>query len=324
MRRWLSRLAWLLVLVPCLTLPLYVGQYLAHLAVMVLFFAYLGVAWNILGGYAGQFSFGHAAFFGLGAFTSTLLHLHWGLSPWLGMLLAGVVGVLVGLFCGFLSFRYGLRGPYFALVMLAFAEMLRLLFETWMAYRYPLGLPIPLQGTSLAAFQFRDKRVYYYVVLLMLAGATALCAWLARSKTGTYWQAIRDNEEAAEALGVNAFAYKLLAMAISGGLTAMGGTFYAQYFLTLEANEVFGVQISVEILLSAIIGGAGTVLGPLVGALALQLLAEATRVYVRAFSGFDLMVYGAILIVVILFLPQGLLEGLRRAGLALRRAAGAA
>jgi branched-chain amino acid transport system permease protein len=293
-------------------LPLVAGQYVIHLGAMVLFFAYLGVAWNILGGYAGQFSFGHAAFFGLGAFTSTLLHVHRGVNPWLGMLAAGVVGVAFGLFAGVLSFRYGLRGPYFALVMLAFAETLRLVFETWMADSYPLGLPIPLKGASLADFQFKDKRYYYWIALGMLLVATWLCHRLARSKIGAYWTAIRDNEDAAETLGVNAFGYKLLAMAISAFLTATGGTFYAQYFLTLEANEVFGTQISVEILLSAIIGGAGTVFGPLVGAFALQALAEVTRVWVRAFSGFDLMVYGAVLVLVIIFMPQGLVAGLQR------------
>ncbi len=317
--RALHRILLLLILGGCFLLPVYAGQYIIHLGAMILFFAYLGVAWNILGGYAGQFSFGHAAFFGLGAFTSTLLYVHYGISPWIGMGLAGIAGALLGVFSGFLSFRYGLRGPYFALVMLAFAEMLRLVFEAWMAHSYPLGLPIPLKGTSLVDFQFRNKQAYYYIILVMLIGATYLCCRLAQSKVGAYFQAIRDNEEAAEALGINAFAYKLLAMGISSFLTAMGGTFYAQYFLTLEANEVFSVQVSVEILLSAIIGGAGTVWGPLVGALTLQLLSEGTRVYIRAFSGFDLMIYGSILIVVIIFLPQGILEGIRRPYAALHR-----
>lgn len=303
-----------------LVLPLGGSQYLIHLGAMILLFAYLGVAWNILGGYAGQFSFGHAAFFGLGAYTSTLLNIHYGVSPWIGMGLGGLAGVLLGLLSGVLSFRYGLRGPYFALVMLAFAEMLRLLFETWMSSTYPLGLPIPLKGTSLLDFQFKDKGPYFYVILVMLIGVTWLCHRLARSKIGAYWMAIRDNEDAAAALGINAFAYKLLAMAISAFLTASGGTFYAQYFLTLEVNELFGVQMSVEILLSAIIGGAGAVFGPLVGAAALQLLSEGTRVYIRAFSGFDLMVYGCILILVIIFLPQGLLEGFKRPYRAVTRA----
>ncbi len=294
------------------SVPLWASQYVIHLGAMILFFAYLGAAWNILGGYAGQFSFGHAAFFGLGAYTSTLLHVHWGWSPWLGLPAAGLAGTALGLVCGALSFRYGLKGPYFALVMLAFAEMLRLVFEAWMSERYPLGLPIPLKGTSLVEFQFRDRGSYFYIVLAMLAAVMLITARLARSRTGASWTAIRDNEDAAQAVGVDPFAGKLSAMALSASLTAMGGTFYAQYFLTLEVNELFGVQVSVEILLSAIVGGAGTVLGPLVGAAALQLLSELTRVYIRAFSGFDLVIYGGLLIVVIIFLPQGLLEGLRR------------
>jgi branched-chain amino acid transport system permease protein len=311
------------LLLACLALPRWAGQYVIHLAAMTLLFGYLGAAWNILGGYAGQFSFGHAAFFGLGAYTSTLLYVHHGLSPWLGMLAAGLAGTGLGLFSGFLSFRYGLTGPYFALVMLAFAEMLRLLFEGAMAATYPLGMPLPLKGTSLVDFQFTDKASYFYVALAMLVAVLVLTHRLAHSRTGAYWQAIRDNEGAAATLGVNVFAYKLLAMGLSAGLTAMGGTFYAQYFLALEVNEVFGTHVSIEILLAAIIGGAGTVLGPVVGAAALQLLSEATRVYVRAFSGFDLMIYGAILVVVIIFLPQGLAEGLCRpfAGRARRGAA---
>jgi branched-chain amino acid transport system permease protein len=303
------------------SLPLWAGQYVLHVATMVLFFAYLGAAWNILGGYAGQFSFGHAAFFGLGAYTSSLLYLDLGVSPWLGMLAAGLAGVGLGLVSGFLSFRYGLRGPYFALVMLAFAEMLRLLFETWMAERYPLGMPLPLRGTSLADFQFQDKGAYLWIALAMVAAVTWLTDWLARTRTGACWTAIRDNEDAAEILGVNVFGEKLLAMVISAFLTAAGGTFYAQYFLTLEVNEVFGAHVSVEILLSAIIGGAGTVLGPLVGAAALQLLAEVTRVHVRAASGLDLVVYGAVLVAVIIFLPRGLVGGLARPARARRPAA---
>lgn len=300
------------LLLACLALPLWADQYVLHLGAMILLFGYLGAAWNILGGYAGQFSFGHAAFFGLGAYTSTLLYVHHGVSPWLGMLAAGLAGGGLGLFSGVLSFRYGLSGPYFALVMLAFAEMLRLLFETAMAATYPLGMPLPLKGTSLVDFQFEDKGHYFYVALAMLAGALLLTHRLARSRTGAYLQAIRDNEAAAATLGVNVFRYKLLAMGLSAFLTAMGGTFYAQYFLALEVNEVFGTHVSIEILLAAIIGGAGTVFGPVVGAAALQLLSEATRVYIRAFSGFDLMIYGAVLVIVIVFLPQGLLEGLRR------------
>jgi len=150
-----------------LILPQFLGRYFIHLIIMIFFFGYLGMAWNILGGYAGQFSFGHAAFFGIGAFTSTLLQIHVGVNPWIGMFLAGIAGLLLGLFIGSLSFRYGLRGPYFALAMLALAEMLRLLAVEWMAVKYPLGITIPLKGDSFWDFQYTKKETYYYNSIYM-------------------------------------------------------------------------------------------------------------------------------------------------------------
>ncbi len=292
-------------------LPHFLGGYFIHLITMIFFFGYLGLAWNILGGYAGQFSFGHAAFFGIGAFTSTLLQVHAGVNPWIGMFLAGIAGVLLGLFIGSLSFRYGLRGPYFALAMLALAEMLRLLAVEWMAVRYPLGLPIPLKGHSFWDFQFTHKAPYYYISLFMMAAVLYLSYTIEGRRIGSYFKAIRENENAAEALGVNAFKYKLLAMAISSFLTAMGGTFYAQYYLIIEEESVFGVAISIAVLLGPILGGAGTVLGPVLGAGILEILSEVTRNILGAFGGVHLMVYGAILIFVIIFLPGGILGGLQ-------------
>lgn len=271
------------------------------------------MAWNILGGYAGQFSFGHAAFFGIGAFTSTLLQIHVGVNPWIGMFLAGIAGLLLGLFIGSLSFRYGLRGPYFALAMLALAEMLRLLAVEWMAVKYPLGITIPLKGDSFWSFQFTSKVPYYYISLLMMAMVLYLTREIEGRRMGSYFKAIRENENAAEVLGIDVFKYKLLAMAISSFLTAVGGTFYAQYYLTIEEESAFGVGISIEVLLGPIIGGAGTVLGPVLGAGILEILSEVTRNNLGAYSGVHLMVYGAILIFVIIFLPSGILGGLQMA-----------
>jgi branched-chain amino acid transport system permease protein len=280
---------------------------------MIFFFGYLGMAWNILGGYAGQFSFGHAAFFGVGAFTSTLLQIHVGVNPWIGMFLAGIAGLLLGLFIGSLSFRYGLRGPYFALAMLALAEMLRLLAVEWMAVKYPLGITIPLKGDSFWDFQFTSKVPYYYISLFMMAAVLYLTRAIEGRRMGSYFKAIRENENAAEVLGIDVFKYKLLAMAISSFITAVGGTFYAQYYLTIEEESAFGVSISIEVLLSPIIGGAGTVLGPVLGAGILEILSEVNRNILGAYSGVHLMVYGAILIVVIIFLPSGILGGLQMA-----------
>ena len=291
-------------------LPHFIGDYYIHLVTTMLLFGYLGVAWNILGGYAGQFSFGHAAFFGIGAFTSTLLQIHAGVNPWIGIFLAGVAGLLLGLFIGSLSFRYGLRGPYFALAMLALAEMLRVVAVQWMSVRYPLGILIPLKGDSFWDFQFSSRVPYYYIILSMLAIVLYLIRVIEGKRIGSYFKAIRENENAAETLGINLFKYKLLAMALSSSLTAMGGTFYAQYYLTIDEEAAFGVGVSIEILLGPIIGGAGTVFGPVLGAGILETLSEGTRNLLGGYSGVHLMLYGAILVFVIIFLPKGILGGL--------------
>jgi branched-chain amino acid transport system permease protein len=294
-----------------LALPHFIPEYHTHLVTIILFFGYLGLAWNILGGYAGQFSFGHTAFFGIGAFTSSLLQIHAGVNPWIGMVLAGLAGTLVGLVVGSLCFRYGLKGPFFALAMLALAEMLRLISIQWMTARYPLGINIPLMEDSLLHFQFRNKVPYYYIILLMTAGGLFLTDALEKRRIGSYFQAIRENEDAAVSLGINAFKYKLIAMGISAFMTAIGGTFYAQYYLTLDDEAAFGVANSIEILLGPIIGGSGTVFGPVLGAGILEFLSETSRNFLGGYSGVHLMVYGTILVIVIIYLPDGILGGLK-------------
>ena len=294
-----------------LALPHFISEYHTHLMTIVLFFGYLGIAWNILGGYAGQFSFGHTAFFGIGAFTSSLLQIHAGVNPWFGMVLAGLAGTFVGLVVGSLCFRYGLKGPFFALAMLALAEMLRLISIQWMTTKYPLGINIPLVEDSLLNFQFRDKVPYYYIILSMTAVALFLTNALEKRRIGSYFKAIRENENAAVSLGIDAFKYKLIAMGISAFMTAIGGTFYAQYYLTLDDEAAFGVANSIEILLGPIIGGSGTVFGPIVGAGILEFLSETSRNFLGGYSGVHLMVYGTVLIIVIIYLPQGILGSLK-------------
>jgi branched-chain amino acid transport system permease protein len=297
--------------------PPFLPKYPLEILISILFFAYLGLAWNILGGYAGQFSFGHAAFFGIGAYTSTLLLLRAGLSPWLGMLVGGLVAAGFGLFEGYLSFRYGLRGPYFSLVTLAFAEMLRVVSVNWKAVGASLGLVIPTGNASAAFFVFAGKLPYYYVILALTVVALWITRALAGARLGYALVAVRENEDAAEAAGVNALAAKLAAMALSAFLTALGGTFYAQYFAYIDPTITFGPAISIQGLLPAIVGGAGTILGPLLGAFALTPISELTRALLRGRAGADIMLYGLILVLVISFLPQGLM-GWRRA----RRAGG--
>jgi branched-chain amino acid transport system permease protein len=305
-----ARLLGVLALAALAALPPLLPKYGLEVLISILFFAYLGTCWNILGGYAGQFSFGHAAFFGLGAYTSTLLLLRLGLTPWLGMLAGGALAAAFGLFEGYLSFRYGLRGPYFSLVTLAFAEMLRVVAVNWKAVGSSLGLVVP-SGSSPAQFLFAGKLPYYYVILAMTVVALAITRLIERSRMGYALAAIRENEDAAEASGVNALATKLSAMAVSSFLTALGGTFYAQYFAYIDPSLTFGPAISIQGLLPAIVGGAGTVVGPLLGSFVLTPISELTRAVLRGRAGADVMLYGLILILVISFLPNGLVGLLR-------------
>ena len=293
-----------------LVAPPLLPKYFLEVLINVLFFAYLGLAWNLLGGYAGQFSFGHAAFFGIGAYTSTLLLLRTGLSPWLGMLAGGLLATGFGLFEGYLSFRYGLRGPYFSLVTLAFAEMLRVVTVNLRVVGASLGLVVPSQANALL-FVFADKLPYYYVIFTMTGAALAITHLVARSRLGYCLVAVRENEDAAEAAGVDARGAKLRAMAISAFLTALGGTFYAQYFAYIDPTITFGPGISIGGLLPAIVGGAGTVAGPVLGSFVHSPISEITRAALRGRAGADIMLYGLVLILVISFLPQGLMGWLR-------------
>lgn len=254
------------------------GSALINVFVLIFLFAYLAQSWNILGGFAGQLSLGHSAFFGIGAYTSTLLFLHLGVSPWIGMLagmaLAGVFGLLVG----FVSFHYRLAGPFFALATIAVAELVRLTALHLKITAGAMGLLIPLQGESFWLFQFASKTPFYYVSLAMLVAVTALIWWIAHSRTGYYLHAIRQDEDAAEAIGIDTRRYKLLAAALSAALTGAGGTLYAQYTQYIVPDDILTVGLSVEIILRAIIGGSATVFGPIIGSFILTPVAEATRV----------------------------------------------
>lgn len=287
-------------------LPFLLPSYFVHVLIMILFYGYLGTSWNILGGYAGQFSFGHAAFFGIGAYTSSLIFVNWGISPWIGMVFGGLLGMLLGLLIGSLCFHYGLRGPYFALATLAFAELLRLISLNLDLTGKAMGILIPLKGNAPLAFQHESKIFYYFVILLMFIAVLWVARWIDRGKIGDYLAAIREDEDSAEAIGVNTFAYKLLGILISGFLTALGGTFYAQYFLYIDPPVTFGVGTSIEIFLRPIVGGMGTVYGPIIGALVLGPLGEVTRGILGGYHGVHLMIYGAILVSVIIFLPNGI------------------
>ncbi|MDX1687636.1 MAG: branched-chain amino acid ABC transporter permease [Candidatus Promineifilaceae bacterium] len=307
-----------LVTVVLFVAPLFMSRFLISLAVLVLYWAHLGNAWNLMAGYAGQFSFGHAVFYGIGAYTSTVLLVDYAVSPWLGMVAGAVLAALFGLVMGYLLFRFGIRGHFFALGTFAIAEMVRLFATELEFINTSVGIHVPLVGgDSWLRMQFEESVInYYYVILALFVIGLVVVIAVSRSRMGYYFQAIREDEEAAAALGVDVLRYKTLAVMLSGALTAVGGSFFAQYFLFIDPTLAFGVSVSVQILLRPIVGGVGTVWGPLVGALLLTPLAEATRAFVRtppAFlgviqgrAGVDVMIFGAILIIVVLFLPHGL------------------
>ena len=307
--RWLGALAVGLLL----ALPPFLGSYAVTLLTLIFFYAYLGQAWNVLGGYAGQLSVGHAAFVGIGAYVTAVLFLRWGITPWLGMFVGAAAAAGLGAVIGYLGFRFGLRGFYFVLLTVAFAEVCRIVALNTEAIGGAVGLYITFTGDP-RQFQFQDPRAYYYVALALMLAATGAVWRLERSRLGAYLTAIKEDEQAALALGVDAFRCKLIASVASAFATGLGGAFYAFFYFSLQPNSLFGIPLSVEIILRPIVGGAGTLLGPVVGSFILSPLAEVSRTYFAAlgFAGVHLIVYGALLIAVVLFLPHGACPSLVR------------
>jgi branched-chain amino acid transport system permease protein len=302
-----------LALVILLVLPAFLSSYALTIFILILFYAFLGQAWNIVGGYTGQLSAGHAAFVGVGAYTAAMLSTEWGLTPWLGMFVGAVLAAALGAIIGYLGFRFGLRGFYFVLLTVAFAEVCRILVSNIDALGGALGLYITFTGNP-RQFQFQDQRAYYYIALALMLFATGVVALIERRRFGIYLGAIREDEAACEALGVNTFKYKMLAMVVSSGLTGLGGAFYAFYLFSVQPNTVFGIPLSVEIIIRPIIGGAGTLFGPILGSFILTPLGELSRQYFgqSGLHGAHLIVYGVLLVSVVLFLPQGAYPYLRR------------
>ncbi len=304
-----------LVFAVLLLLPFGFGsQFLVNLAMLTAMSALLGQAWNIAGGFGGLTSFGHTVFFGIGAYAAAILATRYGITAWFALPLAFVLGAVTGAVIGFASFRAGLRGSYFALVTLAFAEAFRVLATASEFTRGGQGINVKL-NLGLAAFQFADRRATYAVIAALLVLAMAVAAWLRRSRFGARLMAVRENEDAAAALGIDVVRTKTAAFALSGGIAALGGVVYCQTYLFVDPQIAFGVERSVEMLLVAMIGGAGTVWGPVFGALALHLVADTARSFITT-PGFAPMLYGVMLLLIVGALPGGiasLRERFRRA-----------
>lgn len=275
-------------------------------AILVLMIAQAGVAWNILGGYAGQVSLGHAAFYGIGAYTSTQLLLAFGLSPWLGMLAGGVVAVLFALAIGWPCFR--LKGHYFAMATIAIAEILQVVVTNWDWLGGAVGISLPLAETGWRGFVFnKSNDPYYYIILGLLLLTLGASRLIERSFLGYYFRAIKDEPDAARSIGIDLKRYKLIAIAASSFLTALGGTFYAQKELFIDPGSTMATSLSIKIALVAILGGVGTLGGPVVGALILTAIEELTRaLFGGTGRGTDLIIYALLIIGVAVFYPSGI------------------
>jgi branched-chain amino acid transport system permease protein len=290
--------------------------------IIILLWAALAGAWNIAGGFAGQLSLGHAAFFGLGAYTSTLMKHYLDISPWIGMLCGAALVVVASVFLGFAATR--LRGPYFALVTIAFATVLQIVAGRWYSFtRGNEGLPIPFQP-GLANFLFLGKLPWTIIVLAYVVAIYALSVWISRSRLGFQLAGMRENEDAAQALGIHTRGLKVVAIGLSAFCTAFGGTFYAQYIGFVDPGYVFSFDLSIKFALMCIIGGLGTAFGPVLGAILITVLEMSLRAQLGGGrSGLYLIIYGLLLIIVVRFIPQGLAAGLPHL-LRRRRAAGVA
>jgi branched-chain amino acid transport system permease protein len=290
------------------------NQVVFQFLVTVLWYAYLTSSWNLVGGYAGVLPLGHAVFAGIGAYTSTVLFIHYGITPWLGMLVGALLAAVVGVVIGMPTFK--LRGAYFALATIAICEGLRVILENTqgllgLEINGAQGILLPLKGHSPLNYQFVDKRYYYTIILVMLALIVYITDRIARARLGYYLEAGGEDREAAEAIGINVARCKLTAMAISSFFTALGGTFYMQFVHYIHPRGIVSLDLSFEIAFIAIIGGRGTVLGPVLGSALLVPAAELTRTYLGgSYEGIHLMLYGVILMAVMLFKPRGLMEAI--------------
>ena len=291
----------LLAVVPFAT----TSNVILNFLITTLLIALAGQGWNLLGGYGGQYSFGHAAFFGTAAYTTAILQVQYGVNAWLGLVVGIFAGALIGAVIGVLCFRSGLRGSYFSLVTLAFAEVLRIVSSVTPITGAGVGTLIKLDLRP-EAFQFQSRVPFYWIVLALVALSLLIVRAAENSRFGAYLVAIRENEDAASAVGINTFAVKLAAITVSAAITAAAGCFYAQYFLFIDAAIAYGPWISIDALLAPIVGGAGTLFASLLGALVIKALGEATKLLTTDAPGLDLVIYGIVLIAIVGLAPRGI------------------
>ncbi|HEX6017207.1 MAG TPA: branched-chain amino acid ABC transporter permease [Burkholderiaceae bacterium] len=307
-----SRIGLLVLLALLLVVPLALDRYLLSVLILILYFAFVGQAWNITMGFCGQLSLGHALFVGLGAYTAAALFQHFGVIPWLGMLAAVVICVAAASVIGWLAFRFGIGGTYFALLTIAFAEFTRIGFDHfgWVGASGGFFLKVVQQDRVDLVHLRGHPLMFYYLALALAVLGFLVSAWLLRGRLGFYFRAIRDNEEAACAAGVDTFRYKMYALQISAGMTALAGVFFAFYYNNLFPEQIFNIGRSIEIILAPIIGGVGTLFGPVLGAAVLTVLSEGIN-ELLTISGYEIpgvkqILYGIALGLAIMFMPNGI------------------
>ncbi len=315
-RRILIALAVLLAVL--LLAPWVANDYVLTVLILILYFAYTGQAWNIMMGFAGQLSLGHALYVGLGAYTTAALYVHFGVSPWLGLPVAIVIAAMAGAFIGYLAFRFGVTGVYFAILTIAFCEFARIGFDHFRWVSGSSGFFLPVANyTRNDLWNLRGSpAMFYYVMLALTVVAFLICHWLLRSRIGYFWQAIREDEMAAKTLGIDTFRYKMIAVVISASMTSVAGMFFAFYYNNLFPEQVFHISRSIELILGPIIGGIGTLFGPIIGAIVLTGLAESIFELLSALGwtppGARQVFYGVCLLIVVMLLPDGIWPPLAR------------
>jgi len=302
--------------------PLLVNDYFITVLILILYFAYVGQAWNIMMGFAGQLSLGHALYVGLGAYAAAALYVHFGISPWIGLGASIVISAAAGAAIGFLAFRFGVAGVYFAILTIAFGEFARIGFDHWHWVGGSAGFFLPVANYTRNDLLYLrgSPTMFYYLFLGITVAAFVLCHALLRSRAGYYWLAIRESPEAAQALGIDIFRYKMYAVTLSAAMTSLGGVLFAFYYNNLFPEQVFHISRSIELILGPIIGGIGTLFGPIIGAFLLTALAESLHEVMAAFGidvpGIKQVFYGFCLLLVVMFLPDGVWPPLaRRLGL---------
>jgi branched-chain amino acid transport system permease protein len=303
--------AWgLAALAAAAALPLVAGPHLLTALIVAFHAAYLALAWNVAAGYAGQFSLGHSVFFGIGAYASTMLYLKLGLTPWLGMFVGAALAGVAGTVLALVVYRYNVRGIFFALVTLGAMEVTKGLADNWDFIKGPVGILLTMRHAP-GDFFFLRREPYYWVGLAMVAAMVGVSLLLERSRLGQFFLAVREDEQAAEASGVNTYRYKTVAIALSAALTAFAGSFYAQFYLYISPDTVFVFEPQLTMMLGTMVGGAGTALGPVLGSVLFSGLGEALRNLpfenTRLVVIGSKLVYAALLIVILIYLPGGLI-----------------